>query len=519
MMTSTDNAPAIEGVSQPVPKWRSFLLSPAFGSLLFFVVIWRLDFPSPHVDDLFHIGAGINLASGGDYSNPLLVRQEQDFGTRYFFSYPPVHSFLLALWLKVFGITAWSMAGFFCAAMWISSASAAVVLKRNGAPVLFSWLVPLGFTFALMPIGMRPEISSIALALAGFALAGAGARSIGRMFFGYLLIFLGGACAPRITVFAAALVVCAMIEFWRKNRGDTSAVRRMVLVIFLALLLTLVIFAAMIDFRIMEFWKTFHFHSSRVSGKSVEQIKDFVRHELGILQWPWILLPIGMALYYLRKKKDELTITGTILVAAFFVTIFIGGLGKGSLWWMSLSTVFLVAALTKSTSARSVVIQAVFAAMLLFANRKVLANVYGLASGNIVLHEDDNRNRELRTLQSTPEHPLLVDAAAARYVFDYRMPQNAVDLGFAAPFPGGIPGELSADELRPNDVFMTGSATSSILVSRTYLQLTIPKWSFFGRFQFDVFPRRVYVISAADIKGPRPREEIPLWVPKSHTKQ
>jgi len=46
------------------------------GALVFFCGLWLLDFPKPMVDDLFYTGAALNLAGGGDFSNPMLVRQE-----------------------------------------------------------------------------------------------------------------------------------------------------------------------------------------------------------------------------------------------------------------------------------------------------------------------------------------------------------------------------------------------------------------------------------------------------------
>src|SRR5665213_1074302 len=75
-----------------------------FGALLF------LDFPKPGLDDLFFVGTSLNLAQGGDYSNPLLERQQ--FSSHFYFVHTPTYSFALAGWLKIFGVSTFSLLGF-----------------------------------------------------------------------------------------------------------------------------------------------------------------------------------------------------------------------------------------------------------------------------------------------------------------------------------------------------------------------------------------------------------------------
>ena len=79
-------------------------------SFLFFASLWSLDFPKPYFDDLFFCGAGLNMAGGGDFSNPLIERQH--FPGHYFFEQTPVHSYAIAGWMKIFGIGARSLTGF-----------------------------------------------------------------------------------------------------------------------------------------------------------------------------------------------------------------------------------------------------------------------------------------------------------------------------------------------------------------------------------------------------------------------
>src|SRR5881409_235869 len=97
------------------------------------LMLWLLDFPKPMVDDLAYCGAACNLAQGGDYSNPWLLRYH--LPGHLFLVYPPLHSFALAGWLKLFGISARSMTAFPVTMCFVTASSTAALLWRK-SPVL-----------------------------------------------------------------------------------------------------------------------------------------------------------------------------------------------------------------------------------------------------------------------------------------------------------------------------------------------------------------------------------------------
>src|SRR5277367_424148 len=115
----------------PENKTARFL--PLVASLFFFATLWSLDFPKPYIDDLFYCGAGLNLAGGGDFSNPLLERQH--FPSHYFFLYPPIHSYAIAGWMKMFGIGARSLTGFQNLMYFLTAATTIAILRRHKAPL------------------------------------------------------------------------------------------------------------------------------------------------------------------------------------------------------------------------------------------------------------------------------------------------------------------------------------------------------------------------------------------------
>lgn len=100
---------------------------------LFFGFFWLLDFPKPFIDDLFFCGTALNLAGGGGPTNPLLGW----FPGQPFFIRPPVHSYFLAGWLKVFGVSASALTGFQAAMYFCVAAAVIAILRKNQSP---AWL-------------------------------------------------------------------------------------------------------------------------------------------------------------------------------------------------------------------------------------------------------------------------------------------------------------------------------------------------------------------------------------------
>jgi hypothetical protein len=486
------------------------------GAWVFLGLLWRLGFPQPNYDDLFYSGAALHLADGGDFSNPLLARQ--GFPGHYFFVYPPLHSYVFAGWLKIFGINAISVPVFPIVCLAVICAATIAILRRHQAPAWVEWLVPLGVSFGLLPLGLRPETLAVALTMSGFALTEWSGTSRARLGAGFFLLFLGASCAPRVTVYAGALAGYAALAAWRANDRSRKAGQMILILSGGALLAAGLIFLTLIGFQVGDFWSTFHFHAARVVGKSFELIRDYVLHFLGVLQWPLILLPFGLLVFILRKPKDGLGRAGMVLAGAFVVAAFVGGVGNGTIWWAIVTMLLFAGAAARHLKRAGVVILAMLTAgSLVVANRKLAMNCFGLVMGKIVADADDQDDAAL-SLRPTAEHPLLVDGAVARYVFDYRLPEGSLDLSFGAPFPGGLPGDLESSELRKGDVYLAGPDTVNLLTSVTLLELPTPKWRAFGlrSFQFEKFPRHVYIIPAEDCKASRDRPDAQRpWIPKA----
>jgi hypothetical protein len=486
--------------------------------LVFFLILWLLDFPKPGTDDLFVAGAALNMAEGGDYSNPLIARQE--FPSHFFFVHPPLHSYVYAVWLRVFGVNSASVTAYPIVNYLIIAVATIAILRRHGASRWFEWCVPLGVSFVMLPLGLRQEPLALSLSMTGFALADAdsGRRRGWVQFIAFLLMFLGGSAAPRVVFFIAALPACAAYLAWRNAAG---ARERWGLVGWWvgALLVTVLVFLVLIDFRLGEFVHTFRFHAAgRVYKSKFKLIHDYLLLSLGYIQLSILVLPLALLLYALTKPKDDLSILAMFIAGAVPLSLIAGAIGSGTAWWAILVMLLLGASLVKGLPrSRGIALQVVIAVTLLVVNRKVFAECWGLCTGKI----DSERGGQLAAalrLKPTPEHPLLVDSWVARYVWDYRLPDGTLDLEWGTRFPGASPGAYrvaanEGTEVRPGDIYVIGYYLRNCLEQRTYLEpLARPQWAVLGlkKLAFERSPREVYVIPAESCRTVRLDARPPL---------
>ena len=482
---------------KPVGRQRNLILWPLLWGMAFFCVLWRLDFPKPFFDDLFFIGAALNLAGGGTLSNPLIARQQ--FPTSLYFLHPPVHSFTLAAWLKVFGISASSLTGFQFLMYLLTMGATIAILRRHGAPALLEWLVPLGVSTAFLPVGFRHEPLSAALSMIGFAVVECGCVGALPVFVGFLLMFLGGSAAERLSVFTVALVILAAYRLWRGG----MPVARLCTLAGAALLAACLVSLVLIDFRLGEFWRAFRFNATPVVGASrLTLIRRFLLDILGVTQLPVLLLCVGLLPFGLRSRDTELNRVGLFVFCGFPVLAVIGGLGHGALWYAIFVLFVVTAALLKGLSRPlRVVVQALLVAVLLIANSRNLVQGFGIITGQIDTEQGSRRSDAL-ALRSTTEHPVLIDVSVARYVFDYRIPKGFLDWDAAAPYPLTMAVQTN---LRAGDIYLVGPSSVDLMNNYTYLNQPVPRWSplKLNRWAFHRNPRRIFIIPAESCGGLR----------------
>ena len=485
------------------------LLWPLVWAFVFFVFLWAMDFPKPFFDDLFYNGAALNLAQGGDFSNPLLARQ--GFPNHFFFVYPPLHSYAVYAWLSVFGISSVSLLAFQNLMHFIIAAAMVLILRRHNSPRIFWWLAPLGVAAVYLKPGLRPEPLAVALTMAGYVLL-IYCRTAGfRCWIAFFLMFLGASAAPRTAPFAAALAAVGGWEWLRSEPGNKLIRLRFCALAGLGLAATGVVFLALIQFRLKEFLETFRMHSQRLGGETLVLLHRYTRElESGWMVILWLTLIVLCA--SIRRPVDNLRRICYCVAGVFVFLGFAGALGHGSSWYV-IFVLFLLAGhpVSRFTGMWRAMLPWTIAVLLLVANSRAFLGAFGQLTGRIEQTPPENVEA-IRQMRPTAEQHLLLDNSVARYVFDYRVPAGYVNFEFAAPFPRLTAGDW---KLQDDDLYLLGPEMTLSVNGRGGCYYTIEWWNAFGFGNTHQFknPRQVYFVPARDLKGKATAQTVNLSGP------
>ena len=492
--------------NQPVPagsKWmarfKRFFPAPFLAAGLLFGGLFALGFPKPFCDDLYFIGAGLNLANGGDFSNPFLERSQFP-EPHHYFGHPPMLSYAVAGWLKLFGISARSLMSFQMLTYLVICRAMLALFRRHHFPPLLEWLPPLAVAGAFLTFGYRAEGLAVALTLAGLAWIDCGNPGRGGIFFGFWLLFLGASTASRTTFFSASFALLALVILWRRKVSAAT----LGWTLGLALAAAFGVFLLMIQGHLVEFWNSYVFAAhGRIGGTRWEAIKHFLFHLQGVTFLPVELLWLAALPLLLRFRDRELSRMALFTVLPVFLLIYMRALGNGGIWFIYWALFVVVAAWSKELSpGRARILQMIFTGALLASNFRSLLVVTGLLSGAI---KDGPPGppallAEARSLESAASHTVLLDQETARYVFDYRIPPGFLDWNYGTKYPGSLAIESPP---HPGDLYLLGPINIQMLNEDQYLHLPQPRWKPLGsdRWSFDRFPQTVFLINPQDCTG------------------
>jgi hypothetical protein len=465
---------------------------------LFFGFLWWLDFPKPFIDDLFFCGTALNMAGGGELTNPLLAWHP---GEPFYFQ-PPVHSYVLAGWLRLFGISAGSLTGFQAVMYLCLTIAVIAILYRYGSLVWMECLVPLAVTAAFLGSGLRQEPLAAALTLGGFALVECGARRKSLVFLAFVLMFFGAATAPRMSLFSAGLAGLAAYRVWSGSAAGRE--RRTFLWLGLgALAVSVVIFLLMIHFQLAEFYRVFHGTAQLVVGNRRPLAAALLPH-FGTTQKALLIMAALMAAFAWRYRTERPIQICIAIGLVFPIEFFCRFLGYGSgACFAILLILFLSVALFRRASrlGKGALLTALYA-LLIWLNLANIVEVSGILSGKIQSGHGEQYS-EARGLTSAGEQRLLVDCSVARYTFSYQLPRRTLDFMYSSPFPHfGF-----ATAYHPQDIYLLSPKWYDYVARSTYLESQPrPQWSI-SRWSFDQNPCRVIIVRAENCKAVRSASE------------
>jgi hypothetical protein len=421
-------------------RWRDRL--PGYGLIaVLWLLIYLRGYPAPFIDDLFFTGAAFNLALHGVFSNPYCPSLAALDSKGMFLAYMPLHSYVLAGWLKLFGL------GFVSLSLFSTLTSALVCALayrlmpvRNGFVQLLAAGAVVVLVFLLLGgAGLRPD--SLGMVFFFLGIDAVRSRGAGIFFLKNFSLALAVITFPNLALLAFLVSAATLVYKIGLERTSFALSLRLVGGTALAYGLALLILLWCIDFRLGDFLHSLHLNQ-HYGALGVEERNG---HAFGVyFIAKWLLIQaafVGLILTLLgremRGQKD----------AAFLLFLLTALAGFGALFWASLNSasgahVWAFGCLLFSLyllvsffwRAARAIIWALFLGVFVFGHGHTA--VEDLFSRHRV---DPAVNQAIAAQLKSSSQPIYADCYAVREIFDYRLPaqvygyETSSTTGWGAP--------------------------------------------------------------------------------------
>ncbi|MDQ8728050.1 hypothetical protein [Bradyrhizobium sp. LHD-71] len=452
-------------------------------NLAFWLSLIFAGLPAPFVDDMFYLGAGLELGRSGQLINPWLLGHFP--GTDHFIVYPPLFFYIVAAWTKILGVSTWALAALWAICSAIATTFFARFLERAFGISIW-WPVSQALLFgALAYSGFRPEFVGFAFLFAGlyYVFYGQG-RAVEAA--GVFLLGLSVLAAP---VLLGIVFAIAAVWLWH-NRRDRRALVSMLFAGVAAGAVMLGMTALMIEGQVAEMVRAIGYHSQRwiLLGETIHE-GGGVRLGYFYFSSMIVLAALAAVKYAFRLPFEKLFLTLCFIVASypFVKTIHVRP---------SIELLF------RSFMVIGVIVEAIDVVMRVLAKRGlgtqlngqlkrlavavfVCVTVLGHAYSVVRLQRLQlDGPLVAQTLQRIGEKKkeqeiknILVDSLTARLVFDFTLPEGAKDWYFSESFPQYWPPTPSA--LRSDAIWVVHEQVlyrwTSDLIARGKVHWTNPQ--------------------------------------------
>jgi len=416
--------------------------------LLLVATIWCVSLykqlPLPHADDLFFTGAAINLAKGGPLVNPYLETWNAATKTGKYYYQPPFQAFLLASWLKVFGISSASIIAFQYTCYGLFTLFALAICHEHHLTRIATVIIVTSFACWMAKNGLRSEALGLTFLAAGYWFLRR--ERVMCTLLGFVFWGAAVSTSPSLVTYVLPLTLAVSVCQYTSLRQKGMSGRRILVTQFLTLAAAVAIigllFSVCIDFDYGGFVSDFLLH---ISWRRI-YLAGVPSHPVvqGLLHGYWLILyvPIYLSLLALvaafvawgpRPGDRTALIMTTGLLAGVVFNLFLYPTQSSAL---SCATFFSVVTLGILISAfkdsRHYFLLAAALAIVIAASQ--FLTVLEVAS---IGSSHNTPYQAIRTeAQASPERRYAIDSAAARYVFQYDLPPHTVSWDFDMPPPG-----------------------------------------------------------------------------------
>ncbi|HEY9850413.1 MAG TPA: hypothetical protein V6D28_13185 [Leptolyngbyaceae cyanobacterium] len=478
---------------------KNFILKVALPIVAFWTAILLLGYPIPSVDDLFFIGAAINLAKGGEFINPLIEAWNGVLSSGKFYFQPPFHSYTLAGWLKVAGISTTSFLLFQYLCYNTFSIFCALIFRYYGFPKVTAFGATVLFAVwhcnpnPFYTTGFRQD--ALGMAYLAFGLWLLTKDNWWRYFLGFTFLESAVFTSPITSAYGFAFGTAIVANNFLYNRRSQNNNRQYIFLIGLTFLaatsLVLVIFLICINFELQAFITDFYLHASLRRTSTINAIPVFIMqivHGYGvILNLPsyilFLLLSIGIFFKHLSIPIER-KILFTALTLGIILNILLYASAIGFVFFFCWLGVLSIISLMKRRS-KMLIYSSMGAALLLLSSQTL--NIISLLGRE---YPDELRPQEIRNFViANPNRKYAIDEVAARFVFDYRLPKDSTCWSAIRPAPASYP---SAEDKLPDVIWIVATYNLGRYIPE--MQADYPKVEFMGR-KFESLPKNLFEIT------------------------
>ncbi|NEO86476.1 MAG: hypothetical protein F6J87_19780 [Spirulina sp. SIO3F2] len=453
--------------------------------ILFWLILYINGFPQPFGDDLFYIGAAINLVKTGQFVNPLLAMWAPQTVERFLVT-PPFHSYTLAGWITLFGDRTASLLFFQYVCYVVFSIFTAATLRHYRFSDHSILVLPIIYATWMSLVGLRPDALGMAYLAIGlwFLLQ----DSVWRYGLGFS--FLGAALGtlPILVAYAVPFSLTIMVLNLRQHHKlklQYFLSRLAALLGAIAFIAVLLLWA--IDFELNQFLADMAWHASfRVpdSAYIIPQILFDIRVGYGEIIYGSLYFTLAICLYLLLQNrnsdKKKLLCFSMACIMALIGNLWIYAstlrMSFNFFCWLLVTVIALNLKMNKKV--RIGLWALCLATFLIYQSQMIIAGI-----GQVKL---DNTQYQtiLNWVEAHPERDYLVDEVSARFVFDYNFPPNTSDWRFLKVQSVG---PASVTEKLPNTAWIIATDKAAITTDLPdYERVTL-----FGR-RFGSIPRSPY---------------------------
>lgn len=459
----------------------------------FWLLLWLKGFPKPMNDDLFLIGAAIQLVKTGEFFNPLLAHWSE-VTIDHFFVQTPFYSYVLAGWLKIWGIHTNSLLSFQCICYSLFSIATAIVFRKYH----FSWLsiicIPLVYGLWMSEMGLRHDAFGIALLMLG--LWSLTQDRVSHYLAGFSLLGFAVGTSPVLISYATPFTALLIIQNAQQKSPSyswTSYSLHRLLSLITAFLIVFSTLLICIRGELKQFLADMSWHAAlRVSqGWEIPQEVLFIirNGHNGFLYgslYICLLTTVSFLVINHRQQSTALKWFTSTLLAALGLNLwtYSGTLATNLHFGISLGIVMIALNLKLKVVSRITLLTFCTMAMMIYKSQALIAF--------LAQHKTPSQSHQSALIwsQENPEHDYFIDAIAARFVFDYNLPKSTftweyLDEEFSTP--------LSLHQKEVNSVWLISSAKAAVTEG-------LPEYErvkIFGR-RFGSVPRAPHDVMAID---------------------